>query len=278
MDRDLPKASQSWRIPDELWAKVKPLLPPGKPHPLGCHRARVDDRKAMDAIFYRLRTGCQWKALDATGICSSSSAHRRFQEWTQAGVFQQLWARGLLDYDERKGLDWDWQAMDGAMTKAPLGQEQTGPNPTDRAKRGVKRSLLVEGHGVPLGLAVEGANRNDFKMGRMTLESIPIERPEPTEEHPQHLCLDKGYDYNEVRELGKVFGYTLHIRPRNEEAQAIKRQAGYKARRWVVERTHSWMNRFRCVLIRWEKKGENYLGLLHLACAWITYRAAGLLG
>jgi len=106
-------------------------------------KKRRKDRKAMDAIFYRLGTGCQWKALDVTGICSSSSAHRRFQEWTQAGVFRTLWAQGLLDYDALKGLDWEWQAMDGAMTKAPPGKEKTGPNPTDRAKRGVKRSLLV---------------------------------------------------------------------------------------------------------------------------------------
>jgi len=161
----LPNARQSWRMPDELWEKVKRLLPPGKPHPLGCHRPRVDDRKAMDAIFYRLRTGCQWKALDATGICSSSSAHRRFQEWTQAGVFQMLWVQGLRSLDELKGIDWEWQAMDGAMTKAPLGEEKIGPNPTDRAKHGVKRSLLVEGSGVPIGLAVEGANRNDAQDG-----------------------------------------------------------------------------------------------------------------
>jgi len=116
------------------------------------------------------------------------------------------------------------------------------------------------------------------KMARATLESIPIDRPKPTKEDPQHLCLDKGYDYDEVRALGKEFGYTLHIRPRNEEAQTLKRQVGFKARRWVVERTHSWMNRFRSVLIRWDKKVENYLGLLHLACAFITYRATGLLG
>ena len=81
-----------------------------------------------------------------------------------------------------------------------------------------------------------------------------------------------------VRELGKAFGYTLHIRPRGEEAQALKRQVGFKARRWVVERTHSWMNRFRSVLIRWDKQVENYLAMLHLACTFITYRAAGLLG
>ena len=112
----------------------------------------------MDAIFYRLRTGCQWKALDARGICSGRSAHRRFQEWTQAGVFQTLWAQGLLDDDELKGIEWEWQAVDGVMTKAPLGQEQTGRT---LAKHGVKRSVLVEGHGVPLGVAVDGANRND---------------------------------------------------------------------------------------------------------------------
>lgn len=91
----LPNASQCWRMPNELWVKVKPLLPPGKPHPLGCHRPRVDDREAIDAIFYRLRTGCQWKALDATGICSSSSTHRRFQEWTQAGWTDFDWHAGI---------------------------------------------------------------------------------------------------------------------------------------------------------------------------------------
>jgi transposase len=142
----------------------------------------------------------------------------------------------------------------------------------------VKRSLLTDGGGVPLGVAVDGANRNDFKMARETLESIPIPRPEPTAEQPQGLSLDKGYDYDEVRELAEAFGYTAHIRCRGEEAQAIQREAGYKARRWVVERAHSWLNRFRRIKIRWEKKPANYLAMLHLACALVTYRAAGLPG
>ena len=116
---------------------------------------------------------------------------------------------------------------------------------------------------MPIGLALDGANRNDFKMVRATLESIPVRRPEPTPGAPQGLCLDKGYDYDEVRDLVKEFGYTAHIRARGEEAQAIKHEAGFKARRWVVERTHSWMNRFRRVLVRWEKMAENYLGMLH---------------
>jgi len=131
---------------------------------------------------------------------------------------------------------------------------------------------------VPIGLAVEGANRNDFKMMKATLESIPVQRPKPTRKRPQGMCLDKGYDYDEARDLADAFGYTAHIRARGEEAQAIKHEAGFKARRWVVERTHSWMNRFRRLLTRWEKKAENYLGLLHLVCAIITYRCAGLFG
>ena len=112
-----------WRTPDALWAEIAPLLPPGKPHPLGCHNPRVDDRRALDAIFFRRRTGCQWNALSATGLCSSSSAHRRFQEWTAAGVFHELWRRGLTQYDALQGIDWSWLAADGAMTKAPLGGE-----------------------------------------------------------------------------------------------------------------------------------------------------------
>ena len=127
---------EGWRMPDWLWERLEPLLPAGPTHPLGCRRPRVPDRDAMDAILLVLRTGMQWNALNATGICSSSSAHRRFQEWEQAGVFHEIWRQGLLEYDEVVGIDWTWLAADGAMTKAPLGGPKTGPNPTDRAKRG----------------------------------------------------------------------------------------------------------------------------------------------
>jgi len=159
-----------------------------------------------------------------------------------------------------------------------LAGEKTGPNPTDRAKKGVKRSLLTESSGVPIGLTIDGANRHDCKMAEATIESIPVKRPEPTKKKSHGMSLDKGYDSGEVRDLVKEFGYTAHIRSRGEEAQAIKHEAGFKARRWVVERTHSWMNRFRRILIRWEKKPENYLSLLHFVCAIITFRCSGLFG
>ena len=142
-----------WRIPEDLWGRIESLLPPRKPHPLGCHNPRVDDRKAMDAIFFVLRTGCQWNALNATGICSSSSAHRRFQEWTAAGVFEQLWKLGLEEYDVLKGIQWRWQSMDGVMTKSPLGGEKKRPQPDrsgqmrHQAKPAVRRRGPARGAG-----------------------------------------------------------------------------------------------------------------------------------
>jgi putative transposase len=125
---------------------------------------------------------------------------------------------------------------------------------------------------VPLGLEIAGANVRDEKLLRATLEAIPIDLPEPAEAAPG-LCLDKGYDYAEVHELVREFGFTGHVRSRREEADALRHEAGYRARRWVVERTHSWLNRFRRLLVRWEKRAHTYLAMLHLACGVITWRA-----
>jgi putative transposase len=138
----------------------------------------------------------------------------------------------------------------GVKPRPPSGGKNTGKNPTDRGKLGAKRSLLTEAAGVPVGLAIAGANRHDMQLVKPTIESIPIVRPMPTAAAPQGRCMDKGYDYDEVRDILQEFGFTAHIRARGEEAQAIKQEAGFRARRWVVERTHSWMNRLRRVLIR----------------------------
>jgi transposase len=156
--------------------------------------------------------------------------------------------------------------------------KKTGNNPTDRAKQGVKRSLLTDGAGIPLGIAVHGANCHDVNLVRDTIVSVPIKRPHPTKHKPHGMCLDKGYRGEATRSLLQEFGYTIHLRTRKEEAQALKRTIGFKARRWVVERTHSWMNRFRGVLIRWSKKLDNYLALLHLTFAYITHAQMGLWG
>jgi putative transposase len=119
MRKEKSGVDDGWRIPDALWVRIEPLLPAKTPHPKG-GRPWTADRQAMDGIFYLLRTGCQWKALPRE-FGAPSTLHDRYQRWRQAGVFEGLWQAGLLEYDTLKGIDWEWQAMDGAMTKAPLG-------------------------------------------------------------------------------------------------------------------------------------------------------------
>jgi transposase len=129
---------------------------------------------------------------------------------------------------------------------------------------------------VPLGLAVAGANRHDVILLAATLAGIPVPRPRPTRRRPQGVCLDKGYDITWVYGLLTKAGFTPHVRAIREDVLA--RRQGTRARRWVVERTHSWINRFRPLLVRWDKTTTNYEGSLHLACASITFARAGLLG
>jgi putative transposase len=231
-------------------------------------------RAAFSAMVYVLRTGIQWNALPRE-LGASSTVHARFQEWVEKGFFERLHQAGLTEYDELSGIDWQWQAVDGTMGKAPLVPKEltgaaVGPNPTDRGKQGTKRSLLVDGNGIPLAVAMDGANRHDSKLLVATLDAMVVLRPEQVE---QHLCLDKGYDYDFVREEVGGRGYEHHIRGRGEE-QAQPHPDG-KARRWVVERSISRLNRSRRLLVRWEKKAENYLAFVHLACAQLIFAKMG---
>lgn len=119
------RTTTGFRITDELWSVLQPLLPEHiNTHRFGGGRPRVADRNCADAIFYVLRTGCQWQALDQTELCAHSTAHDRFQEWGEAGVFLKLWQAGVEQFDEVCGIEWDWLSMDGAMVKAPLGGEK----------------------------------------------------------------------------------------------------------------------------------------------------------
>ncbi len=196
------KTTTGFRITDKLWAALQPTLPVQvNTHRFGGGRPRVPDQRCADGIFYVLRTGCHWKALDQTELCAGSTGHERYQEWVEAGVFLKLWQAGVEQFDELKGIDWAWLSMDGAMTKAPLGGEDTDPNPTDQAKSGVKRSVLPEGQGVPVGLAVEGANRHDMKLVRPTLESLVVKRPEPAWSNRTAYAWTKPTIFQEVRDI-----------------------------------------------------------------------------
>jgi putative transposase len=145
-----------------------------------------------------------------------------------------------------------------------------GPNPTDRAKPGVKQSLLVEADGGPLAITIAGANVPDAQLLARTIEAVVLERPEPEPDFEQHLCLDKGYDNDTGWGTCIDYGYTPHIALIRDERP--DRPKTHKPRRWVVERTLAWLSKCRGILIRWEKKAENYLGLLQFACGLLWFR------
>lgn len=255
-----------WEIPDDLWELTEPILPPVKP-PGTRGRPPSDRRRILNGILWVLRTGCQWKQVPPS-IGAGSTLHDYHQAWTKAGVYEDLAGRMLEYYDSSVGIGFDWQSLDGCITKAPLGGAGTGRSPVDRGKSGTKRSLLVDRRGAPLSVEVDGANVPDMQMLADTLANILIERPE---EQAEHLCLDKGYDTRACDSCCEEFGYIAHTRRRGEQ-EVWPSERTHQPKRWVVERTHSWYNRFRRLLIRWEKKLENYLGLIDFASSLIIYR------
>src|SRR5918995_4232072 len=206
-----------WTIPEKMWQRIRPLLPPEK-EPGTPGRPPVPFRKVMDGILFVLRTGCQWKALPR-GYGSGSTVHRRFQQWVAAGIIDAI-VRVMVEWYERSwGIDWEWQAADTKLLAAPLGGEATGPNPTDLGKLGTKRHLMVDGRGVPLAFHLSAANRHDLKGLSHLLDSggLLALRPEPSDQAPQHLCLDKAYDAQEADELLEALDYVGHIKRRGED-------------------------------------------------------------
>src|SRR5436305_6494444 len=146
-----------------------PVDPGARPSSEG-GRPAEEDRQMLSAILYVLRTGIQWDALPRE-LGASTTVYDRFRLWEEQGVFERIWQAGLQEYDELEGIAWEWQSMDGVMTKAPFGGAATGANPTDRGKRRTKRSQLSDGRDLPLALVVAGANRNDMKLVEATLQN-----------------------------------------------------------------------------------------------------------
>jgi putative transposase len=260
-----------WHVPDEMWRGISEILGPEKAAGT-VGRPAVAYRIIFDAIIYVMRTGCQWQAIPREKYAPGSTVHGRFRQWVKAGVFEQAWQLMLEVYDDLVGIDWKWQAMDGVITKAPLGGEDTGPSPVDRGKKGTKRSILTDRRGAPLAIVVTKANTNDKTVALETLDAIIVNRPEKVVNRLHHLCLDKGYDYDDVIEGVLARDYIMHLKKRGVEEKPVDAKHKHPPRRWVVERTHSWHNNFRRLLVRWEKKSEHYLALLHIASAFIIYR------
>jgi putative transposase len=265
-ERPLPTI---WELPDELWERIEPILLRRYPAaPTG--RPRADLRLVLDAIVYRMRSGVQWNRLPRC-FGPDSTVHGWFQRFVADGVLEEVWAALVAECDELGMVLWEWQAADGVMGKSRFEGDKRGPNPTDRAKQGTKKSVIVEQGGGPLGVAIDGANVHDTKLLAATIEAVVIERPDPAEVL-QHLCLDKAYDNPTGEAACAAGGYVPHIRRIGEEKLDKGGEKAHPARRWVVERTIAWLQKCRALLIRYDKKARNYLGLIQLACALLWWR------
>jgi putative transposase len=217
-----------WKVPDELWNKLKLILDEHDP-PNAIGRKRIDACAALDAIIFRLRSGCQWNQLP-NDFPDDSSFHRTFQRWEQNGVLDRIWAALVEECEELGGVNWQWQSADTAMAKARINGDEIGSNPTDRAKPGTKRSILTEADRGPLAVVISGANVHDCKLLESTLEAIVLERPNP-QKVEQHLCLDKGYDNPTGRNAVDKHQYIPHIRRIGEEKLDEQQQKRYPAGR-----------------------------------------------
>ena len=178
-----------------MWTLIEPLLPADEAKPQG-GRSRLPNYRALCGILYRLHTGCQWWALPER-FGAPSTVHRRFQEWVDGGVFEEVFAVFVRFYDEFEGIGWKWMSLDGSNVKAPKGGSDTGRNPTDRGKTGAKRHALTDEHGVPTAIQISAANVNDGQMVEATLDSIPFEASKDGKQ-PENLCMDKAYDSKKV--------------------------------------------------------------------------------
>lgn len=258
-----------WKVSDELWERIEPMLEKRYPR-AATGRPRADLRLMLDAIIYRMRSGVQWNRLPRT-FGPDSTAHDWFQRFSADGVLKEIWAELVAECDELGAVFWEWQSADGVMGKSRFCGGARGPNPTDRAKPGTKKHVIVEQDGGPLGVVIAGANINDHKLLEATISAIVIDRPDP-ENVTQHLCLDKAYDNKTGDAVCAQAGYVAHIRRIGEEKLDEHGNKTHPARRWVVERTIAWLQKCRAILIRYDKKPTNYEGLVQLACALLWYR------
>ena len=232
------------RVVDAIWAAVEPLLPPrDRSHPLGCHRPRVPDRLCFRGLLIRLVTGSSWVDIEAIldHEVSDTTLRARRDEWIAAGLFEQLKSEAVAAFDRIIELDMADVSLDGSLHKAPYGGEGTGPNPTDRGKLGWKWSVAVDRHGVPIGWAIDGANRNDVRMLEPTLDAVA---GAGLRADIETLHLDRGYDYPVVRaQLAELGLDDLNIQRRGTKEPGNK-QPVRLGLRWVVEATNSWWSNY----------------------------------
>jgi len=252
---------------EPVWDQFAALLPEravvAPTHPLGCHRRRIPDRLVFDHIVAALVHGSGYERI-ATPGCSDRTIRRRLHEWAAAGLTKVLHTLALQQYDRLIGLDLDDLAVDGCITKAPGGGAKAGRSPVDRGKQGLKRSVVTDGSGIPLHVVAAGANRHDAPLLAPTLAGVVTLGPQPG---TSIVHLDRAYDSAPTRALLASFGLTGVIARKGGPASV---QVGT---RWVVERTHAWMNGYGKLRRCTERDGRVVDFYLFLGAAFVVVRA-----
>jgi transposase len=253
---------------DTVWAGVQALLPVhNETHPLGCHRPRAADRDCFEMMLVRLVSGMSW--VDVEVLCgqkvSDTTARARRDEWIAAGVFDAIAAEALAAYDKIIGLDLTEVAVDGSLHKSPAGGEGTGKNPTDRGKLGWKWSILTDANGIPIGVAIDGANRHDSVLFEPTLDDAG---GKGLLADIETIWLDRGYDSELTRQ--RLIDHQI-----TDAVIAKKRARGDTSKqqpmglRWPVERTNSWLSNFGQLRRNTDRKSIHRLARLALAVVFL---------
>jgi transposase len=254
-------------VTDELWEVIEPLLPEEPEKPNG-GRPRIDDRAAFTGIVFVLKSGIPWEMLPQEMGCGSGmTCWRRLKEWNEAGVWERLHQKPL---DRLGGADRLGEGFFGLGERGrPRGGQKTGANPTDKGKSGSKRHVVVDRRGIPLSAIRSAADVHDSKVLEEAVDAIePIKRPRGRpRKRPEKLHADEAYDFPRCRKALSKRGITPRIARRGiETSEKLGRY------RWVVERTLSWMNRFRRPKVRYERRDDIHQAFLDLGCALICWR------
>jgi len=253
---------------EPIWVEFSAVIGEDPPevdptHPLGCHRRRIPSRVVFEHLIDALVHGSGYERI-ATAACSDRTIRRRLKQWAKAGVAQRVHAVALAAYDLIIGLELEDLSVDGCITKAPCGGDKAGRSPVDRGKGGLKRSVATEGAGIPLGIVSAGANRHDSPLLEPTLAAAKAQVGPLPDQVTGHL--DAGYDSAVTRKLLAQLGFEGEISRKGVPAPI---QVG---KRWVVERTHSWMNGYGKLRRCTDKDGDIVDFYLYLAAAFVTVR------
>jgi transposase len=261
-------------LPDDIWEFLVPLLPPPKPRRFRYPgRKPVDHRQALTGILFVLKTGLPWEDLPQEMGCGCGmTCWRRLRDWQHAGVWLELQALLLAKLRGADQIDWSRAAIDSSTTRALGGVEDSGPNPTDRGRPGVKHHVLTDGHGIPLAADVTGANVPDVKELLVLVEGIgPVGgKPGRPKRRPEELYGDRAYDSEPHRQALRERGISPKLARRRAE-----HGSGLGVYRWVAERTLSWLHGFRKLRLVTEKNLDMQYAFLTLAISVICYRFLG---